>query len=85
MFTFRERWERDAAARARVEGRIEGEARGEAKGRTKGRTEGRTEGMLNTADRVLDLLKNGVAPTEIEALLLSMKNEYGGKKEAALS
>ncbi|MCL2048708.1 MAG: DUF305 domain-containing protein [Defluviitaleaceae bacterium] len=73
MFTFRERWERDAAARARVEGRIEGEARGEAKG------------MLNTADRVLDLLKNGVAPTEIEALLLSMKNEYVGKKEAALS
>jgi len=73
MFTFRERWERDAAARARVEGRGEG------------RTEGRTEGVLNTADRVLDLLKNGVAPTEIEAFLLSMKNEYGGKKEAALS
>ncbi|MCL2048707.1 MAG: hypothetical protein FWG87_08265 [Defluviitaleaceae bacterium] len=65
IFTFRERWERDAAARARVEG----EARG----------------VGYTVDKALELLKNGVAPTEIEALLLSMKNEYGGKKEAALS
>ena len=61
MFTFRERWERDAAARARVEGEV------------------------NTADKVLKLLESGVNPSDVVALLREMKNEYGGKKEVALS